>query len=77
MKLGVQSETSWQNEITSPRHKNTGLVSSGARLTSWEEGASLALIGHSSSDCVMIKMPYGADALHQPALHPIFSYWVG
>ena len=24
-----------------------------------------------------IKMPYGADVLHRPALHPIFSYWVG
>ena len=21
--------------------------------------------------------PYGVDVLHQPALHPIFSYWVG
>ena len=20
---------------------------------------------------------YGVDVLHQPALHPIFSYWVG
>ena len=26
---------------------------------------------------VMIKMPYGVDALHRPALHPIFSYWIG
>ena len=23
------------------------------------------------------KMPYGIDVLHQPALHPIFSYCVG
>ena len=36
----------------------TGLVSSGASLTSWGEGASLALVGHPSSDGVMIKMPY-------------------
>ena len=41
------------------------------------EGASLALVGHHSSDGVTIKMPYGVDVLHQLALHPIFSYWVG
>ena len=40
-------------------------------------GASLALVGHLFSDGVMIKMPYGVDVLHQPASHPIFSYWVG
>ena len=60
-----------------PRHSNTGLVSSGASLTSWGEGASLALFGHPSSDGVTIKMPYGVDVLHQSASHPIFSYWVG
>ena len=38
---------------------NTGLVSSGDSLTSWGEGASLALVGHPSSDGVTIKMPYG------------------
>ena len=26
---------------------------------------------------VTIKMPYGVDVLHRPALHPIFFYWVG
>ena len=41
------------------------------------EGASLALVGHPSSDGVTIKMPYGVDVLHQPASHPIFSYRVG
>ena len=61
----------------SPRYWNTGLASSKASLTSWGEGASLALVGHPSSDGVMIKMPYGVDVLHQPASHPIFSYWVG
>ena len=40
-------------------------------------GASLALVGNPSSDGVTMKMPYGVDVLHQPALHPIFSYWVG
>ena len=55
----------------------TGLVSSGVSLTSWGEGASLALVGHPSSDGVTIKMPYGVDVLHRPASHPIFSYWVG
>ena len=59
----------------SPRHWNTGLVSSGATLTSWGKGASLALVGNPSSDGVTIKMPYGVDALHQPASHPIFFYW--
>ena len=36
----------------------TGLVSSRASLTSWGEGASLALVGNPSSDGVTIKMPY-------------------
>ena len=27
--------------------------------------------------CVMIKIPYGVDNLHWPALFPIFSYWFG
>ena len=52
-----------------PRDINTDLVSSGTSLTSWGEGASLALLGHCSSDGVMIKMPYGVDVLHRPALH--------
>ena len=46
-------------------------------LTSWRKGASLALVGHPSSDDVIIKMPYGLDVLHQPSSQPIFSYWVG
>ena len=41
------------------------------------EGASLALVGDPASDGVSIKMPYDIDVLHWPALHPIFSYWVG
>ena len=61
----------------SPRHWNTGLVSSGVSLISSGEGASLALVGHPSSDGVTIKMPYGVDVLHRPASHPIFSYWIG
>ena len=56
---------------------NTGLVSSGASLTSWQEGASLALAGKPSSDGVMIKIPYGVDVWHRPVSQPIFSYWVG
>ena len=62
----------------SPRHWNTGLVSSGDSLTSWE-GASLALVGNPSSVGVTIKMPCGVDVLHHvlhPAWHLIFSYWV-
>ena len=42
----------------------------------WGEGASLALVGHPSSDGVTIKMPCRVDVLHRPALHLIFSYWV-
>ena len=57
--------------------KNTQLVSSGVSLILWG-GASLALPGHPSSNGVTIKMHYGVDVLlHQPASHPIFSYWVG
>ena len=54
-------------------------MSSRASLTSWGEGLeglALALVGNLSSDGVTIKMPYGVDVLHQPALHPIVSYWV-
>ena len=44
----------------------------------WGEGASLALVGHPSSDVVTIKIPNGTDILlHWPASHSIFSYWVG
>ena len=41
------------------------------------EVASLALVGHPSSDGVTIKMTYGVDVLHRPGSDPIFSYWVG
>ena len=52
---------------------NTGLVSRGASLISWRESASLALVGHPSSDGVTMKIPYELDVLlHQPASHPIF-----
>ena len=52
-------------------------MSSRASLTSWGEGASLALVGHPSSDGATIKMPDDVDVLHWPASHPIFSYCVG
>ena len=42
-------------------------MSSGASLTSWGEGASLALVGNPSSDSVTIKMPYAVVVLHRPA----------
>ena len=50
--------------ILFPETLNTGLVSSRASLTSGGEGASLALIGHPSSDGVMTKMPNGVHVLH-------------
>ena len=47
-------------------------MSSGVSLTSWGEGASLALVGHPSSDGVTIKILYGVDVLLQwPTSHPI------
>ena len=49
-----------------------GLVSSGASLTSWEKGVSLALVGHSSSDGVTIKMPYGVDVFIDQLRTPSF-----
>ena len=67
----------WVCDTSTLRHWNTWLVSSGASLASWGEGASLALVGNPSSDGITIKMPYGVDVLHRPASHPIFSYWVG
>ena len=36
-----------------------------ASLTSCGEGASLALVGHPSSDGGTIKMPYGVGVLHR------------
>ena len=48
-------------------------MSSGVSLTSWGEGASLALVGHPSSDGITIKIPYGVDvSLHLPASYPSF-----
>ena len=52
--------------LYSVRQWNTGLVSSGVSLTSWEEGASLALVSNPSSDDVTIKMPYGVDVIFFP-----------
>ena len=59
-------------DIKTLRHWNTGLVSSGASLTSWGEGSFLALVGDPYSDGVTIKMPYGVDILHRPASTPSF-----
>ena len=48
-------------------------MSSGVSLTSWRDGASLALVGHPSNDGVTIKIPSGVDVLlYQPASHPSF-----
>ena len=51
-------------------------------LTQWgqsssKKGVCLTLVDYPSIDGFMIKIPYGVDVLlHQPALHPIISYWV-
>ena len=47
-------------------------MSSGASLTSWREGASIALVGHPSSDGVTIKMPYGVDVFIDQLPTPSF-----
>ena len=72
------SEEQWPRFCSINRVQDTGLACSGARFTSWGEGASLALVCHLSSDDITIKIPYGVDVLlHQLASHSIFSYWVG
>ena len=43
-----------------------------ASLTSWGEGASLALVGHPSSDGIMIKMPYGVEVFIDQLRTPSF-----
>ena len=56
-------------------------MSSEVSLTSWGEGASLALVGHLSSDGITIKIPYGIDVLlHQrfttsTSFASQLSYW--
>ena len=51
-----------------------GWCSNSVSLTSWGEGAFLALVDHPSSDGVTIKISRGVHVLlHQPASHPIFS----
>ena len=47
-------------------------MSSGSSLTSRGEGASLALVGHPSSDGVTIKMPYGVDVFIDQLCTPSF-----
>ena len=42
----------------------------GVSLTSWRKGASLALVGHPSSNAITIKVPHGVDVLlHQHQSH--------
>ena len=43
----------------------TGFVFSGASLTSWGDGASLALVGDLSSDGVTIKITYRVDVFNE------------
>ena len=53
--------------------RDVEILSWHAMVTVLPQGASLPLVGHPSSDGVTIKMSYGVDVLHRPALHPIFS----
>ena len=64
----------------SPRHWDTGLVSSASRvsLILWGESASLTFVSYPCSEGITIKISYGIDVLlHRPVSHSIFSYWVG
>ena len=49
-------------------------------VTFWKNPWDIEILGWCtagpSSDGVTIRMPYGVDVLHRPALHPVFSYWV-
>ena len=47
-------------------------MSSRDSLSSREEDASLALVGHPSSDGVTIKMPYGVDFYIDQLCTPLF-----
>ena len=60
----------------SSRHWNTGLVSSGVSLTSWRDGAPLALVAHPSSDVVTIKLPFGVDVLLLVVDAVLLTVWV-
>ena len=46
-------------------------MSSRASLSSWR-GASLVLVGHSFSDGVTVKIPYGIDVYNNQLLTPSF-----
>ena len=59
-------------------YRNSRLVYSQVSLTSWGEDVPWALAGHSSSDGVTKKIPYGVNLLlHQPTSNLIFFCWVG
>ena len=63
-----QDQSYTDQSYSSPRHRNTALVSSGVSLTS---RTSLAFVGHPSSDGIRIKILYGIDVLlRRPASHP-------
>ena len=73
------SRKEMRDQVAILRHSNSGLVSSGVSLTSWGEGASLALVYHPSSDGFTIKIPYGGRCfITSTSFTPhLFSYWVG
>ena len=55
------SRKEMRDQVAILRHSNSGLVSSGVSLTSWGEGASLALVYQPSSDGVAINIHYRVD----------------
>ena len=56
------------SDLLTPIHQNTALVSNGISLTLWGKGASLALIGHLSSDAVTIKITYEVMFCYGPCI---------
>ena len=66
---GVRIREREMKKGTSPKLWNTGLVFNRVSLTSWEEGASLALVGHPcTSDVVKMRIIYWVDVyINQPS----------
>ena len=64
--------------LFSPRHLNTGLVTSRVSLTSWGEGASLTLVGHPSSDGVNKNTLWGKRFITSTSLisHLFLLVWL-
>ena len=81
LRVNPHSIVAWmsRNSLLEAGAKSEGEVTAtGVTSPSHGEKVPLALVDNPSSDGITIKICYGVDVLlHQPALHPIFSYCVG